>query len=276
MWARLGDFRRAELTEAVERRQVLVATLQRVTMHMVTAEDYRWLKPTLHALHERTSARPGIAELDHEAVLAQARSRLPARMTELRDLAPPGVNAGYVNDFLQSNLPLVRVPPAGTWRVGGSPLQELAEIGEPDAERLVLVYLRAFGPATVRDAQAWSGLIGLGKVFARLELAQLAGEDGRIYYDVPDAPRPPGETPVPVRFLPRFDNLLLAHADRRRVIPEGRRTMEVVGHNSVLVDGTVAGTWRIVDGDVEVTPYTRFPRDVGAERRRLRDWLQDG
>jgi len=45
--------------------------------------------------------------------------------------------------YVQSNLPLVRVQPAGTWRVGGSPLQELVEVGEPDPERLVRAYLRA-------------------------------------------------------------------------------------------------------------------------------------
>ncbi|HZP73514.1 MAG TPA: winged helix DNA-binding domain-containing protein [Gaiellaceae bacterium] len=273
--ARLRDFRRAELTAAVEARGVLVATLQRVTLHMVDAADYRWLKPTLRPLHEQTRRRPGIAELDHEAVLAQARRLLPARMPELRALVPD-VNPGHVSDFLQSNLPLVRVPPAGTWGVGGSPLQELAEVGEADDERLVLTYLSAFGPATPKDAQAWSGLTNLAAAFARLDLVQLEGDDGTIYYDVPGAPLPPAGTEAPVRFLPRFDNVLLAHADRRRVIPEGRPTMGVVGNNTVLVDGMVAGTWRATGGEVEVMPYSCFPPEVKAERRRLRNWLSDG
>jgi hypothetical protein len=76
-----------------------------------------------------------------------------------------------------------------------------------------------------------------------------------------------------VRFLPRWDNLFIGHADRRRVIPEGKRVMDVVGQNIVLVDGLAAGTWEWIDGDVRVTPYGRFPREVEAERRRLRDWL---
>jgi winged helix DNA-binding protein len=78
-----------------------------------------------------------------------------------------------------------------------------------------------------------------------------------------------------VRFLPRFDNLFLAHADRSRVVPEGRPLLGVVGQNTVLVDGVAAGIWTWQDGDVQVTPYERFPRTVEAERRRLRDWLRD-
>jgi hypothetical protein len=194
-------------------------------------------------------------------------------MPDLRRLAPAEVNPGHLAGYLQSNLPLVRVPPAGTWRVGGSPVQELVEVGSPDPERLVLAYLRAFGPATPADAQTWSGLTRLGPVFAKLDLDRLEGADGKTYHDVPGAPRPPAATPAPVRFLPRWDNLFIGHADRRRVIPEGKRVMDVVGQNIVLVDGLAAGTWEWIDGDVRVTPYGRFPREVEAERRRLRDWL---
>jgi hypothetical protein len=275
LWSRLRDFDREALTAAVTERRVLVATLMRVTIHMVTAADYAWLQPTLRPLHERQRRLPVVSELDHEAFLALVRRRLPARMTELRELAPKGVNPGHFAGYLQSNLPLVRVPPAGTWRVGGSPVQELAEVGAPDTERLVLAYLRAFGPATPADAQAWAGLTRLAPVFERLELERLEGEDGKTYYDVPGAPRPPADTAAPVRFLPRFDNLFLGHADRSRVIPTGRPVMGVVGQNTVLVDGLAAGTWVWHDGDVIVTPFSRLPREVETERRRLRDWLRE-
>jgi DNA glycosylase AlkZ-like len=273
LWSRLRDFRREELTEAVTERRVLVATLMRVTIHMVTADAHAWLQPTLSPLHERQRRLPVITGLDHEAFLAVVRGRLPARMIELRRLAPAEVNPGHLAGYLQSNLPLVRVPPAGTWRVGGSPVQELVEVGDPDPERLVLAYLRAFGPATPADAQTWSGLTRLGPVFARLDLERLEGEDGKTYYDVPGSPRPSAATAAPVRFLPRWDNLFIGHADRRRVIPEGKRVMDVVGQNIVLVDGLAAGTWEWADGDVRVTPYGRLPREAEAERRRLRDWL---
>jgi hypothetical protein len=234
-------------------------------MHLVTAEDHAWLKPTLVSLHEKTRRRPGIAELDQERILAGVRRLAPARMPDFRRLAPEAPQ-GYFNDFVQANLPLVRVPPAGTWRTGGSATQELVEVGDPDPKQLVLRYLGAFGPATVRDAQTWSGLTGLAKVFTELDLDDLG--DG--YFDVPGAPRPPADTKAPVRFLPRFDNLLIAYADRSRFgAPE-------IGQATVLVDGKAAGTWEWRDGDVHVAPYERFPREVEAERRRLRDWLSDG
>jgi hypothetical protein len=271
LWARLDGFRREELTRAVEAREVVVATLHRVTIHMVSAADHAWVKPTLAPLHERQRNLPGIRDLDQDALLAAARELAPARMPEYRKLAPPEIEPGHVAGFIQSNLPLVRVPPAGTWRVGGSAVQELVDVGEADTQRLVLSYLRAFGPATVADLQMWSGLTGLKRVFAELDMEELGGG----LFDVPGAPRPPADTPIPVRFLPRFDNLFMAHATRTRHIPSGMHAMGVVGQNQVLVDGIAAGTWVWRDGDVHVTPYGRFPREVEAERRRLRDWLQD-
>jgi hypothetical protein len=230
---------------------------------MVTAADHRWLKPTLRPVHERTRARPVIRELDHDAVLAAACRRLPARIPELRDLAPPDANPGHVADFLQASLPLVRVPPAGTWGVGGSAVQELAEVGEPDPQQLVLRYLGAFGPATVRDAQAWSGLTRLGPVFRELDLVDLGGG----YFDLPGAPRPPADVPAPPRFLPRYDNVLIGYADR------GRFGAPPIGEPTILVDGVVAGTWRWTGADVEVAPLRRLPPEVEAERLLLRDWL---
>ena len=267
LWARLRDFDRAELTAAIEARDVYLATLMRGTMHMVTADDHRFIKPTLAPLQERLGNR---VQLDRERVLADARRLLPARMPELRAaLMPDGTNPGHFADLIQGRLPLVRVPPAGTWRVGGSAVQELVEVGDADLEQFVLAYLRAFGPATARDAQLWSGLTGLAPVFERLELEGLG--DG--VFDVPGAPRP-GDVPAPVRFLPRWDNLFIAHADRTRFAPEGR-LMDVMGQNAVLVDGYAAGTWQWRDGDVVVTAWGRLPREAETERRQLRAWLAE-
>jgi hypothetical protein len=262
LWSRLRDFDRAQLTADVTERRVLVATLQRVTMHMVTPDDHRWMKPTLQPLFDQLRRLPAIRELDHERLLVAARARFPARIPDLNDLVPAGSNPAYFRDFVQSNLPLVRVPPAATWRVGGSPVQELVEVGQADVDELVRRYLAAFGPATVRDAQAWSGLRGLSEVFARLDLEELG--DG--YFDLPGAPRPDAETPAPVRFLPRFDDVLISFADRSRF------GEVVIGQPTILVDGLVAGTWRWTGDDVEVS-LRRAPREVDAERRRLRDWL---
>jgi len=246
-------------------RRVVVATLQRVTMHMVTAADHRWLKPTLRPLFDATRRLPTLRELDHERVLADARARFPARIPELRDLAPDGVNLGHFTPYIQSNLPLVRTPPAGTWGVGGSPVQELVEVGQPDVDALVRSYLAAFGPATVRDAQVWSGLTRLRAVFARLELEELG--DG--YFDLAGAPRPDAETPAPVRFLPRYDELLIGHADRSRFGDV------VIGTPAILVDGLVAGTWRWTGDDIDVS-LSRVLPELEEERVRLRDWLAAG
>jgi hypothetical protein len=246
----------------VTERRVLVATLQRVTMHMVTAEDHRWMKPTLRPLFDRLRRLPGIREVDHESLLAAARKRFPARILDLKDLVPEGSNPAYFRDFVQSNLPLVRVPPAGTWRVGGSPVQELVDVGVADLDELLRRYLAAFGPATVADAQMWSGLRGLGEVFERLALEELGGG----YFDVPGAPRPDAETPAPVRFLPRFDDVLIGFADRSRF------GEVVIGQPTILVDGLVAGTWHFTGDDVEVS-LRRRSREVEDERVRLRDWL---
>jgi hypothetical protein len=260
LWSRLQSFERSELTRAVEERRVVVATLQRVTMHMVPADDHRWLQPTLGPVLERTRRRPAIRDLDHDAVLAEARARFPARIPDLHDLAPEGGERGHFTDFLQASLPLVRRPPAGTWGVGGSPLQELVDVGERDPAQLVTRYLAAFGPATVKDAQAWSGLTRLGPLFERLELDELG--DG--CFDLPGAARPAADTPAPPRFLPRWENLLIGYADRRRFGDV------VIGEPTVLVDGVVAGTWRFTGDDVEVTPKLPAAEE---ERQRLRDWL---
>jgi hypothetical protein len=139
-------------------------------------------------------------------------------------------------------------------------VQELVETGRADPEELVRRYLAAFGPATVKDAQAWSGLTRLAPVFARVELEEL--DHGR--YDLPGAPRP-GDVDAPPRFLPRWDNVLIGYADRSRFGDY------VVGDATVLVDGTAAATWRWTGDDVEVAP--RVP-EAEEERVRLRDWLR--
>ena len=265
LWSRLRDFRREELTRAIEERRLSLATLQRVTIHLVTADDHRWLKPTLAPVLERTRRRPALRDLDHDRVLAAARERLPARMPELHDLVRGAAERGYVNDYYQANLPLVRVPPAGTWGSSGSALQELVEVGEADVGQLVRRYLAAFGPATVRDAQAWSGLTRLREVLARLELVELGGG----YVDLPDAPRPGADVDAPPRFLPRWDNVLIGYADRSRFgAPR-------IGEPAVLVDGVVAGSWRWTGDDVEVDVAAGQRRAIEDERVRLRDWLSD-
>ena len=139
---------------------------------------------------------------------------------------------------------------------------------------LVLRYLGAFGPATVMDVQAWSGLTRLREVLDRLRprLVVLRGEDGAELFDLPDAPRPGTDVAAPVRFLPEYDNLLLSHADRSRVNPAGRRVPLPPGNGAtagtLLVDGDWCATWKLTPTALAITPFAPVaPDDQAAVTR---------
>jgi hypothetical protein len=146
-------------------------------------------------------------------------------------------------------------------------------------EQLVLRYLAAFGPASVADAQAWSGLTRLREVTERLgrRLRTFAGPDGADLLDVPDAPRPDPDGPASPRFLPEYDNLLLSYADRRRVIPHRRPVPLPPGHGAtggtLLVDGLWQADWKIIQDVLEIEPFIPLSpagRDaIAAEGQRL-------
>jgi Winged helix DNA-binding domain len=135
---------------------------------------------------------------------------------------------------------------------------------------MVLRYLAAFGPATVRDAQTWSGLTRLSEVVddLRPSLVTFRDEHGRELFDLPDTPRPDPDTPAPVRFLYDYDNLLLSHADRSRVTTHafGRQGFTDDGPQprSVLIDGQVNATWTITKhhgaATLTIRPFTRLSR----------------
>jgi hypothetical protein len=157
------------------------------------------------------------------------------------------------------------VTPAETWL--GRPLS-----GDGDPRPMVLRYLAAFGPASVADVRAWSGLKGLEDVLAELPLEVHRDEKGRQLYDVPDAPRPDGDAPAPPRFLPEFDNVVLGHADRTRIVPEAYRdritTKNLRVRATFTWDGFVAGTWeaRRTRGaaTLVMTPFEALPADAVA------------
>jgi hypothetical protein len=169
------------------------------------------------------------------------------------------------------HLALCQVPPRGLWGDSGpaawAPVESWlgALLRSVPVDGLVLRYLGAFGPASVADVQVWSGLTRLREVAERLPLRTLRGEDGQALYDLDDAPRPPAETPAPPRFLPAYDNLLLSHADRTRVIPGNRPVPLPPGHDAtagtLLVDGRWQGTWQIRDQTPRIQPFTTLRRD---------------
>jgi hypothetical protein len=180
---------------------------------------------------------------------------------------------------IRMSLPLVQVPEDDAWSFPATARFALAEswLGRPLAadgglEVLVLRYLAAFGPATPGDVQTWSGLKGLREVVERLRhrLRALRDERGRELFDLPKAPRPREHSPAPVRFLPEFDSLLLAHDDRRRIIADAHRSFVFLPGLRVaatfLVDGFAAGTWKVERTkkavELVLEPFEALPHDA--------------
>jgi hypothetical protein len=263
LWTRLDGFGQDELTRLLEERRVVRSSLLRGTQHLVTATDYPWLRPLVQPVLER--ARRGTfgrrtAGMDLAELASAARGLLAGRTltrSQLRDrLAErwPDRDPQALSWTAQALVPVIHPPPAGTWSWRGATPFTLAEewLGRPLAARpapevLLRRYLTAFGPASVADVQAWSGLTRLGEVADRLrgELRSFGDEAGRELLDLADAPLADSDVPAPVRFLPEFDNLLLGHADRTRVLGDEHRGLVVGGLRAVLVDGFVRAVWTI-------------------------------
>lgn len=265
LWTRVAGLQHEHLRDALQARDVVRATLMRSTLHLMTAADYVALRialqpPPAIALRVLGARSRG---LDLAAVLPAARALLadgPLPSDRIRaELAArfPAVDDRALGYAVRTLLALVMVPSADErWGFARNAPFALAEawLGEPlagaDREALVTRYLGAFGPASAADAQAWSGVGGLKAVLdgMRDRLEVFADERGRELFDLPGAPRPGADAPAPVRLLPEFDSLVLAHDDRTRVIADEHRPLLTTKNLRVratfLVDGTVAGTWR--------------------------------
>lgn len=292
LWSRLSPFAIDDLTAAIENGSLVRSTLMRATQHVVSAADFRLVRPMLAPLLRRVQ-RNGFgrrtAGVDLDALVAEAGALLADGVLTRPELGRrlaerwPQIEPAALGWSVQYLLPLVHPAPSGTWNVRGATPFARADIpAEGCPEELVRRYLAAFGPATVSDARAWSGIGGLREVFDRMRprLRTFTDESGRELFDLPDAPIPPADEPAPVRFLPEFDAPLLAFADRTRIMTDEVRKRVCVGAGvaaTVLVDGTVAATWTVSRADdtavltvQPMRPLSPAERDdIEAEAHRL-------
>lgn len=289
LWSRVDGFRPDDLVRAIQRRQVVKATLMRTTLHLVTARDYlayagiyhagriRWVQRQLETLGED-------AELadDGERLAALAAEKPRSRPELLALLGRPKLrieDRPWLWFGLSAHAGLVNGPESSDWRshtAGGTFVPARTWLGADAASgdaayaHLVRSYLAAFGPALRADVAKWTGMArsGVDRGFAGLHLRRFHDELGRDLVDLPRAPLPPPETPAPARLLPRFDNLVLSHDDRRRVLADEHRAAVIQGGEvraTFLVDGFVAGTWSLNGGRVQLEPFAPLPRRVRRE-----------
>ena len=295
LWSRLEGFDPEDLSALVAERRAVRAWLMRGTIHLVTARDCLRLWPVMASVLRKTfeGSRLGrdTAGIEREELVRAVEEVLagkPRTRAEIgRALAErwPGPEVESLALAATYLVPLLQVPPRGTW--GATHRATLATVeqflhepvgADDDPAEAIVRYLRAYGPSAPKDVRAWCYKTGLREEIDRLRprLRAFRDENGTELLDTEDGLLPDPETPAPVRFLPEYDNALLSHADRSRVNPAGNMS-RLWWKGTVLVDGFVAGTWKLERAKDAVTlavaPWERWPKairdEVSAEGERL-------
>ncbi|MFF7680380.1 winged helix DNA-binding domain-containing protein [Actinacidiphila glaucinigra] len=305
LWNRLRDFAPEDLDAAFADRRIVKATLMRITLHAVHAEDHAAhhaaMVRTLRGsrLYDRRYSSTGLDPSDADGILPElagflARPRVGAEV-ENEVTARFGEHAHRVWWALRTYAPIHHVPVGGPWSFTQPNTYRAAEaVPAPTPEevdagvrQLLLSYLRAFGPGSTQDFARFTllqrsvittALRGLGD-----QVVRVAGPGRAPLYDLVDAAVPDEDTPAPPRLLPMWDSILFAHTGAGRVVPDEYRPV-VVRRNGdtlpcLLVDGLVAGVWRAVDGGVELTAFRKLGKaawdGLAEEAARLRALLAD-
>lgn len=306
LWNRVTDFDPGELDAAFAEHRVVKATLMRITLHAVHAGDHPVfcdaMQPTLRGprLGAPRFTVSGLTAADAEALIPDLLefTGQPRTVPEVEAWieARCGVPPRPVLWALRSFAPLLHAPTGGPWSFGLRPSYVTAGVpptpegmatSDDSLQTLVRRYLEGFGPASVADVAQFA-MIERGRARSALRalsaaVEQLEGPGGAELFDVPGGPRPAADTPAPARLMAMWDSVLLAYADRSRVIPPGYRKLVTRSNGDVLptllVDGYVAGVWRAAEGGIEATAFHRLPAEawagLAAEAKALVAFLAD-
>jgi hypothetical protein len=279
LWTRIDGFEREQLANAIRKKEVVRGTLMRGTIHLVSRNDYLAWRSPIQPVLTRGAAAIVKGAHDPEALCEIARrffDTRPCTFEELRELFPKG-DERLMAYTVRMHLPLVMVPDDSPWCYPANSAFAVAETflgkklkASDKPHDLALRYLAAFGPATAKDFERWSGLTGGRALFDELrpKLETFEGERKRELFDLPDAPRPEEDVEAPVRFLPEFDNLLLAHDDRSRIISAEHQPRVATKNLRILatflVDGFVAGIWtfgrKAKSATLTLTPFIKLDK----------------
>jgi winged helix DNA-binding protein len=279
IWTRTTNFRREALERELASAAVVKATVMRQTLHLVTRRDYALLRAALSETNfpDQTSVARRLAPSVRALAATGPVTTAEALAYLEREHGLVGFNAVRAWRGARVRAHLLHHHESALWRA--RPETRFVAIEEPEAHdpvearaEILRRYLAAFGPASRRDIVAWSMMHvpEITRALERLEpLVRFRDENGRELLDIRRAPLPGADTPAPVRFLPKWDNVLLAFADRTRVLPERYRKTVIRMNGDVaqtfLVDGFVAGTWRVDNRRVVLEPFATLARSVRGE-----------